>query len=430
MKIIGLVVSYLILLSTAVGVGLAIPAFPGAEGFGADTRGGRGGRAIEVTNLNDSGPGSLRAACEAEGPRIVVFRVGGTIRLRSHLQITKPYIMIAGQTAPGGGILLRDAGLVIRTHDVVVRYLRVRVGESRVESAGSQDCLHLGKGKRTFGIHRIVVDHCSFSWGIDENTSAYGRVRDFTIQWCIISEGLRNSLHHKGPHSMGLLLGRDSRNCSIHHNLFAHNNARNPRLGAGRRDIVNNVIHNWGSHAAGFSEKPEVNFVGNYYKPGPNTGTGRPMISGQDIGTLYLRDNVYPGDHESQWDLVQSGAGATAAETSFYAPAVTTYAAEQAYGKVLDEAGCWYPMRDTVDERIIRDIRQGTGRIIDNPKQVGSFPDIAKGTPPPDGDHDGMPDAWEIEHGLNPRDGSDGDGDRDGDGYTNIEEYINSLVGG
>lgn len=406
---------------------VALPAFPGAEGFGAETPGGRGGKVIEVTNLDDSGPGSLRAACEASGPRIVVFRVGGTIRLKSHLRIRNPYITIAGQTAPGDGILLRDAGLSIRTHDVVARYLRVRIGESRAESPGGQDCLSVQGEKDRGDARNVVVDHCSFSWGIDENADSYSRASDTTIQWCIFSEGLANSIHEKGRHSMGLLLGEGSTRTSVHHCLFAHNNQRNPRVKGGLRDFANNVAYNWGDYAVGLSDNPQANFVGCYYKPGPNSRTDKPAITSVgEMGTVYLEDNRFHGKAASEWE--ESEEGVVRASRRFDAPEVTIYPAHQAFRKVLSSAGCVLPVRDQVDARVVREVISGAGKIIDRPEQVGGFPEMKGGTAPVDSDQDGMPDDWERSHDLNPRDASDGPKDRDGDGYTNVEEYINALA--
>ncbi len=419
--------SILSLLLGTISAAFAIPAFPGAEGFGSDTPGGRGGRVIEVTNLNDSGPGSFRAACETEGPRIVVFRVGGTIRLKKHIRISNPFITIAGQTAPGDGILLRDAGLVIRTHDVVIRYVRVRIGESRVEKPDSQDCVNIG-GKEDDLARNVIIDHCSFSWALDENADSYSRASDITFQWCIFSEGLANSIHPKGKHSMGLLLGETSTRISIHHCLFAHNNQRSPRFKGGLRDFVNNVIYDWGDYPAAFSDDPRVNFVANYYKPGPSSRKTSPIITGLGgMGSIYLKDNHFPGE-KSEWDQVQSDGGAIRAEEPYEAPKVTVCSAQQAYVKVLAGAGCRYPRRDSVDARIVTEVREGSGRIIDRPEQVGGFPEIRGGEAPSDRDHDGMPDSWETSHGLDPDDPSDGSRDRDGDGYTNIEEYTNGLV--
>lgn len=409
----------------------SFPAFPGAEGFGSHTPGGRGGRVIEVTNLDDSGPGSLRAACEAEGTRIVVFRVGGTIRLKSPIKIQNPYVTIAGQTAPGDGILIRDASVKVEGHDVVVRFIRVRVGEHRDRASNEQDGLNIG-GRDGAPAYNVVIDHCSFSWAVDENGDSYNCASDFTFSWCVFSEGLRNSIHEKGGHSMGMLLGPGTTRSSIHHNLFAHNNSRNPRIKSGRRDIVNNVIYDWGSFNAAFSGSPEVNFVGNYYKPGPDSSGSCPLIANYGeggIGTVYLKDNALLNGTLLGWDKVDADANTVRAERRFHAMPVTTYTAEDVYEKVLSGAGCRVPARDSVDLRIVSDVRNGTGRIIDHPEDAGGYPEIRGGQAALDSDHDGMPDEWEASHRLNPNDASDGSIDADGDGYTSVEDYLNSLVG-
>jgi pectate lyase len=234
-------------LLAAVSVGAELPDFPGAEGFGATTPGGRGGRVIYVTTLDDSGPGSLRAAIGAQGPRTILFRVGGVIDLQSALVVREPFVTIAGQTAPGGGICLRGDNFGIATHDVVVRFLRVRLGDLRRREV---DTFSIADGSRN-----VVVDHCSASWSIDETLSPSGDISDVTVQWCIISESLNNSLHSKGPHGYGSLL-RATGGVSLHHNLWSHHNGRNPRFGDNYAegpfptfDFRNNVIYNWGSAA-------------------------------------------------------------------------------------------------------------------------------------------------------------------------------------
>ena len=410
---------------------LGLPAFPGAEGFGSDTVGGRGGRVVEVTNLSDSGPGSLRAACEEKRPRTVVFRVGGTIRLKSRLRVREPFITIAGQTAPGGGILLRDAGLFIETHDVVVRHLRVRVGESRVEGSGAQDCVNIS-AHDPGETYSVVVDHCSFSWSIDEVGDAYGPVSNITFQWCIFAEGLRNSIHHKGSHSMGLLLGKNVSR-TVHHCLLASNNTRNPRIGGGVADFENNVIYNWGGTCCWPSGNPHVNFIGNYYKPGPDSRLTERQIVGTDVGSIYVNGNITPyrsNEGIPDWAVVQSDIAESAhrAASRFDAPPITVQPALTAYRMILEGAGATLPVRDAVDRRIVREVRARKGRIIDNPDQVGGFPEIAGGEAPPDRDHDGMPDSWEVARSLDPGDPSDSAGDRDGDGYSNLEECINGLA--
>lgn len=404
-----------------------LPAFPGAEGFGSHTPGGRGGRVIEVTNLNDSGPGSLRAACEAEGARIVVFRVGGTIRLQSPLKIVNPYITVAGQTAPGDGILIRDAGVQVKGHDAIIRFIRVRVGEERNGASNEQDCMNIG-GEKDAPAYNVIIDHCSFSWAVDENGDSYNHASDFTFSWCIFSEALRNSIHKKGGHSMGVLLGPGTTRSSIHHCLFVHNNSRNPRIKSGRRDIVNNVIYNWGSFNAVFSGSPEVNFVANYFKPGPNSSDSCPLIANYGeggIGAVYFRDNMFHDGNPASWSMVQTDDDTIRSDRRFHAMLVVTDSASEAYEKVMDGAGCRVPVMDSVDQRILSEVRNSMGRIIDHPEDVGGYPEIRSGEAPLDSDRDGVPDEWERTHGLDPDNASDGPVDADGDGYTNIEDYLN-----
>jgi pectate lyase len=234
--LLGIALLVIVLVSSIVSADREIPAFPGAEGFGSHTPGGRGGRVIEVTNLNPDGPGSLREACAAKGPCIVVFRVGGTIEINRGLSIREPFITIAGQTAPGDGICLRGGTLGVHTHDVVIRYLRVRVGDSpEGPDPENRDCIDIsGDADR---VYNVVVDHCSFSWSTDENVATWYGPRDVTIQWCITSESLNDSLHPKGPHGKGMILGSQDNTITIHHCLFAHNADRNPLIG----DTGNNV---------------------------------------------------------------------------------------------------------------------------------------------------------------------------------------------
>lgn len=424
-----------------------LAAFPGAEGFGTDTPGGRGGRIIEVTNLNDSGPGSLRAAIEAVGPRIVVFRVGGTIQLDTKLAIENPYITIAGQTAPGGGITLRNSAqnseetLKIKTHDVVVRYLSARPGSNPDDE---QTIRALSIGTESQDVYNVVVDHSSFSWATDEVLSSWFAPHDFTIQWSTIAEGLENSTHPEGSHSAGSLIGsKGVKNISIHHNLFAHSRHRNPEVKAsGTVDIVNNVIYNsgfgdgWSSPIRIDGEYGEfsVNIVGNYLKPGLDTGSPDWMVATKNEPLkIFIQGNKVPTNvmhpNSTQWVVSQRNP----------APAVTTLSAEKAYEEVLASAGAsqglrgdgtFYFRRDPVDRRIINDVKQGTGRIIDDPSGVGGWPTIAAGTPYADTDRDGMGDEFENLYGSNPNDPSDSSKDTDGDGYTNVEEFLNGTLPG
>ncbi len=411
-----------------------VPAFPGAEGFGTQTPGGRGGRVIEVTTLDDAGPGSLRAALEAQGPRIVVFRVGGSLALRTPILIRSPFVTIAGQTAPGDGILVRDTNLRVRTHDVVIRYLRCRVGGNRGVPSNRQDGIAIENDEDTRDTHHVVLDHCSVSWGQDENFGVSG-VHDVTIQWCIGAEGLRRGYHDKGDHSMGMILGNHCDRISVHHNLLMSNGSRNPRIQGGLHDVVNNVVYNFGGIMAMLSRGPRVNMVGNWYQAGPSSSKRPPPVirvePGQDGGRYFLRGNinlVRRRPDEPEWlGMTDLPVEQVVAREPFPADPITATDAKTALEAVLKEAGATIPRRDAVDERLLRELRAGKGQIIDHPDEVGGHPSIEGGPAPPDADHDGMPDAWEQQHGLNPSDPKDSGTDRDGDGYTNVEEYLNHL---
>ena len=413
-----------------------VPAFPGAEGFGAHTPGGRGGRVLLVTNLEDSGPGSLRAACESAGPRTVVFRVSGTVRLKSPLIVREPYLTIAGQSAPGDGICLRDYSFGIATHDVVVRFLRLRLGDESNEQADSADFLS--------GASNSIFDHCSATWGIDECLSLSGRVANVTVQWCLIGEALHRSKHKKGDHGLGSL-SRASGPVSWHHNLWLHTHSRNPRLGDnyGRPpypffDVRNNVVYNYITAAAGLTQgKFDVNYVANFIRPGPNTRAPKPVVVGFPSELrFHVSGNVVDGNDalttdNSQLFSARESNGKVQLELSdapFPAAPVRTVSAREAFDLVLDRAGASLPRRDVVDERLIDDVRNRTGKVIDSQADVGGWPELRSSTPPADSDDDGMPDAWETAHGLDPRDPADHPLDRDNDGYTNLEEYLNSLV--
>jgi type 1 glutamine amidotransferase len=418
------------------------PAFPGAEGFGKYTLGGRGGRVIAVTNLNDSGPGSLRDAVMAEGPRTVVFRVSGTIALESELKVRNPFLTIAGQTAPGDGICLKNYQFSFDTEHLIVRYMRFRPGD---ETRKEQDAVG-GQG------NYIIFDHCSASWAIDE-TFSINKASNLTVQWCMVTESLTHSFHKKGRHGYGGLWGGPGG--SWHHNILAHHTSRNPRASgnaaSGLMDFRNNVIYNWGFNSAYGGELWPRNWVNNYYKSGPATDDKvrhRIFIQKDPRGTMYASGNhVYgfPAITANNWnggvEFVPDG-GASEATLRVHEPFVvapiTTQTAELAYELVLAGAGCSL-VRDAVDRRIIEEIRTGTARfgetykgggkgIIDSQRAVGGWPVLRSLPAPIDSDGDGMPDEWELRHGLDPHDPSDGARDRTGDGYTNLEEYLNSLI--
>lgn len=411
------------------------PAFPGAEGFGAMARGGRGGRVIAVTTLADSGAGSLRAALTATGPRIVVFRTGGTIELQSDIRITEPYLTIAGQTAPGDGITIKGNNLNtnllrVATHDVVIRYLRLRPGASGET---------LGIGLGTNDTHKVILDHLSVSWAVNENITTWYDTHDITIQWSMITEGLHNSVHSEGPHSKGLLLGSEgSYNFSIHHNLFAHNDERNPRMrAAGMADFTNNVIYNYGDSAGWISNDygaMTVNFVGNYFKAGPNSDLARYELEMDQIGSnalgVFVSDNLGPhrlNGSQPQADMVEPAARQFLTGQAYPTAFVTKSSATTAYNQVLADAGSTLPKRDVVDQRIVQEVTAGSGQIIDDPAQVGGWPQMTSGTPPTDTDQDGMPDSWEQQYGFQPGVAGEGAADPDNDGYTNLEEYLNNT---
>jgi pectate lyase len=406
-------------------------AFPGAIGFGATTPGGRGGRIIEVTNLNDSGTGSFRAACEASGARIVLFRTGGTIRVSKNIRIPNPYITIAGQTAPGDGILIRGAGLIIQSHDVIVRGLRIRAGDdANGPSPGNRDSLILDNnyGK----VYNVVVDHCSLSWAIDENVSIWHPgAHDITISNCIISEGLYNSLHPDGPHSKGLIAGPGTYNITITGNLLAHNDERNPRLEGTNVEVYNNLVYDTGYRNVDIgsgSDSQNISIVGNHFLKGPSCKSNSKLIYlRKDIkpgSKIYVNDNVY--NSYTSVDLYNS--------SSYIVKTAPTWSSNivpmdsgTVFDSVLANAGANPKKPGSVDSRIINNVKTGKGRIIDSPSDVGGWPNMSRGTAPQDSDEDGIPDTWENKLGIDPKNSNDAKGDVDKDGYSNIEEYINSF---
>lgn len=422
----------------------SVRAFPGAQGYGAFTPGGRRGRVINVTNLRDSGKGSFRRAATARGRRIIVFRVSGTITLRSPIDIYHPYVTIAGQTARGGGITLRSHScngkgvLGVHTHDVVIRFLRFRPGPHPCYGEGeSSDGVVIYKR----GTYNVIVDHSSISWGVDENVSLYDDAHHVTLSWNIISEGLANSTHEEGEHSKGAhLSGERTYKISFHHNLLAHNNDRNPQpTNPGLADIRNNVIYNYGENAALTSNshgRPRFNFIGNYYKPGRDSDRDEyelDVYGSESLGwAFYVKGNIGPHrrrDTSPQRYTVDPDGRSSMVGTPFRTAWVRTTSAATAYRQVLARAGATYPHRDAVDRRVVRNVREGTGRIIDSPAQVGGWPRLPARQARRDSDRDGMPNRWERRRGLRPY-YKDAGRDKDRDGWTNIEEYINGLVAG
>jgi len=447
----------------------AIPAFPGAEGWGAVSIGGRGGKVIEVTTLADAVPapaGSLRACAEASGPRTCVFRVGGTIELSGGFRIYNPYLTIAGQTAPGGGILITgNTGIGIFTHDVIIRYLRFRL-----LGTGSPASGQVNIGIST-GAYNVIVDHCSTSWSLDENMQIWRHspsplpdITGITVQRCVIAEGLAG-------HSTGLLIGGNAdygisppseeylnvHEISVHHNLFVHNYDRNPRVSSAGTQVVNNVVYNWGSRVGVSAMKNTVDFINNYWKPGPMSGSLIYKHESTHVTqgwvypdpSIYIAGNIVKGSFENpsadNWGLIIDDITRGLLPISFrkYIPLpqapnpITIQSATDAYNSVLADAGAnakldcqgnWVSNSDAVDLRVINDVKQGTGWTgygVASPEAAGGFPVIAAGTPCADTDKDGMPDEWETKQSFNTNDASDNAEDADGDGYTNLEEYLN-----
>jgi hypothetical protein len=421
--------------------------------------GGRGGQIIEVTNLNADGPGSFRAACEASGPRIVVFRVAGIINLEGRrITITNPYITIAGQTAPEGGIIIKGHEICIKTHDVIIRYIRVRTG--RNDSFGYQegDAISLESN-----CYNVIIDHCSVSWSNDENMQIWPgqeASHNITISWNLISEGLNYS--HPG---CGLIVGSDGdelriHDISIHHNMFMHGTNRFPLVRCRDVRIINNLIYNWKWWPTGTQGGTKVDIIGNKYKMGPDTPSGNPSYEvwvRNDSGpigdpSIYIKGNL--GPHQSNPDgdnwvmlmenqswtplghppnrakcerltpLVESTIPITIHSVTDIEDVLLT---DVGASKRLDQDGYLISNHDAVDERLVQEYINGTGQLPYDEDSVSGFPTIAQGAPYTDSDHDGMPDAWETTYGFNPDDPSDGPQDADNDGYTNIEEFLNGT---
>ncbi len=419
-----------------------LPAFPGAEGFGSASVGGRGGVVIPVTNLNDSGIGSFRAACDATGPRIIVFRIGGTIFLQTPIILENPYLTIAGQTAPGGGIAIKNEAFRIKTHDVIVRGMRFRPGDLTGNLHPLEiESVHMIGDTDDNQVYKVILDHCSLSWSIDKNLGCWAATfgtanHDITAQWCISSEALHSPFHPKdSDHAMGMFFSSIQK-ATAHHNLLAHNHARQPQYTRNTwGEGINNIIYNYGTYATEVQSGAKVALIGNYYKTGADwTGNATginvdPPVVGYGNCSVYVLGNIGPGrpiDEGNEWNAVTGDAIYRSFVPPFTMSGVVSSSATDAYDQVLENAGA-FP-RDAVDERIINDVINGTGQGISSQSDVGGWPTLAAGTPPTDTDNDGMPNDWEIANGLNPNDPSDGNGDLDGDGYKNVEEYINSLI--
>ena len=436
-------------------------AFPEAEGFGKYSTGGRGGKVFIVSNLNDAGSGSFREAATAKVPRIIVFAVSGTIHLTEKLSIAGN-VTIAGQSAPGAGICLADQSIGFGGDNIIVRYLRIRMGDKyqrggMVDGNGGDDAFGGTKRKN------IVIDHCSMSWSTDEVFSVYSGDSS-TLQWNLISEPLNYSYHFETgdkdyeKHGYGAIWG--GRHLSAHHNLFAHCNSRTPRFDGIRNspeenvDFRNNVIYNWGHNNTHAGEGGRYTIVNNYYKYGPSTLASVKFrilnpFNRSDIpyGRFYVAGNYVDGAADvtrDNWQGVRVGNSgkddATQAKLVVPLPVVsiTMQTAEDAYVLILQSAGANLPVRDTLDERIINNVKNRTGGFIDvqggfphgtdYELTVKAWPTLLSLPALPDADKDGMPDDWEKAHQLNPADGNDASAFTLNKQYTNIEVYLNDLV--
>ena len=426
-------------------------AFPGAEGFGKYAKGGRGGDVYHVTNLHDDGPGSLRYGIDtARNPRTIVFDVAGTIQLAAPIRVeNKSRLTIAGQTAPGKGITIRDHAVVIKhCNDIVVRYLRLRLGDKNKGDSAGEDVMTVDY------CDHIILDHLSLSWGIDGNSDYRGNSH-MTLQWLLYAEALHNSIHPKGSHAMCTSLRDCHGNTTLHHNIYSTSRHRHPTIGggSGRKgyahvivDYRNCVNYNWQGPTNFGGMK--LNVMNNYYKPGPcsdpqdlpmqmkdgdttkargfmagNRFEGMPERFNEDnyCAVIYTNTGNYMSTSRERWISKEPF------ELGDFKP--YTQNASDAFKMCLRYTGCSL-VRDRVDERIVENIVTGRGKLIDSQDEVGGWDDYPEAHRSDDWDidRDGMPDTWEKRHGLNPRDSDDRNEDADGDGYTNLEEYINSLV--
>jgi pectate lyase len=428
-----------------VGSALAVDAFPGAEGSGRFATGGRGGAVYEVTNLNNSGAGSIVDAV-SQANRTIVFRVSGTIPLGSVILKPKSNITIAGQTAPGDGICLKGR-IQINNSNIIIRYIRVRVDAGSANNNG--DAVDISSG------NNIIIDHVTASYGRDETISAVEGSNNVTVQWCIMSEALTFEGHSYGS----LIRGAHGQEKTYHHNLYAHNQERNPRPGnytgisfdpeGLHFDFRNNVTYNWLGSVSGYNDDgpgfvSRYNFIGNDFIRGPESGSGGFAFreSATDANGYFAdnaKDDVVPTGWPGQWFLVNLNPDYFVSfdlinryrdSCEVPMPAVTTTSAAQAKIDVLSGAGANYPKRDIIDTRIVKDVLNKTGHSIvnTNSQPEGGWPALNSLPALTDSDHDGMPDIWETSHGLNPNDANDGDVNTLDPNYTNLEVYLDWLV--
>jgi hypothetical protein len=444
-------------------------AFPGADGGASTITGGAGGSVYTVTSLEDNGTaGTLRDALNHTGVKTIVFAVGGTIYLKSPLRITNGDVTIAGQTAPGGGITIAQCPVLITASNVIIRYVRFRLGDIGLDKSDeTKDLFNADDGDAlgTNKCEKVMIDHCSVSWSTDECAS-FKNTKNLTVQYCIISESLKESFHDKGNHGYGGIWGGS--NASYHHNLLANHDSRNPRFShsyleeasmRGPIDYVNNVVFNWGGNSTYGGESAvqnavfHINMIGNYYKPGLNTSAKTRLMqltthctncvsnTGEAYpAKIYLEGN-YVNGVAANWDnVIMDGNAETRNKTDLKASAklnsrwtsgltalTFTESANDAYTTVLTYAGA-SKVRDVVDERIILQVKNGTGALINSQTEVGGYPTLEKGTALTDSDGDGIPDEWEKANGLEANNYSDGAKYSLTEKYSNLEVYLNELV--
>jgi len=416
----------------------ALLAFPGADGFGKFTSGGRGGKVYVVTNLNDDGEGSFRDAIKKKEPRIILFNVSGNIKLESPITIHQGNVTIAGQSAPGDGICIQNYPVKISADNVIVRFIRFRLGDEKAQ----EDDAFGGTNRNT----NVIIDHCSMSWATDECASFY-RNKNFTMQWCIISESLNHSVHTKGDHGYGGIWGGEK--ASFHHNLLANHTSRNPRFSGSSTtvnspdelvDFRNNVIYNWRDNSTYGGEKGHYNMINNYYKPGTSTKPNKIWIlnAWSPYGAFFLEGNCLEGNSKASinnWLSIKAdNADSARASKPFTVEYDFNHSAIEAYKLVLEFSGASFK-RDVVDERITQEAEKGistSGKnrdgIIDSQRDVGGWPELKSTEAWIDTDADGMPDAWEKSNGLNSEDSSDGNKMTLDKTFSNVEVYLNSLV--
>ena len=439
--------------AVAPAAGEPLPAFAGAAGFGRNATGWRGGAVIKVTTLDDGGPGSLRACAEGNRPRVCIFEVGGTIEVDSTIAVGAN-VYLAGQTAPGDGVQLRlgrasSRPIMVRAaDDVVIRHLRVRPGPSRAASSSVD-------GIGIFDSHDVILDHLSVQYATDELLSI-GTLRgssfDVTVQDSVFAWGLDRANHPKGKHSKGALICTmdSSGECgriSLVRNLFAHNRDRNPDLkgtAIGPVEIVNNVFYNPRSQFGEFydvSGDLVVNYIGNAALSGPSTRRSEPPyaveirsgFSEAFDAHVYVRDNIdrhhrRSGSDAQELTVRPDGRHYLAAEP-FSPLTVEALAPEAALEWVLANAGATAPRRDPLDRQVVEDVINRTGHVVGDPAEAGGWPSLSSGPVPVDSDGDGMPDPWESAHGTDPQ-AFDAWRDADGNGWANLEDYLNERAAG